>query len=242
MLDQVVVDGEERPVSVQGNVFGHHLHAQAAAVGTEARAPVGLFGHALERVGEQPGMVRIAALPCGDHVDIQRQPDIAGNADLLAHQPGGIDDQRDRIARVERVGRADPYRQQVLALVAVVDQVAHLQCLGPRPPDLACDHAAWQLPVQRGRYPGIAGIDPVGVPVLVRFQTQSGPEGLARLDGAGLGDQFGPDVVTLDCAVLGRGPGQQRKQGQYCRQDSHHDGPGDLADPRAGAPTGCSMD
>ena len=96
---------------------------------------------------------------------------------------------------------------------AVVDDAADIEHVGRRPDDRLGLHALGQLPLDLGGLAGIAGILPVGVPVLADCFAQSNPEGLARFHLGDFGDELGAHILRLhDGGCGGLRPSRHGKQ------------------------------
>ena len=110
-----------------------------------------------------------------------------------------------RVADSQRAPRLQLDEMQHLAFVAVVDERPDRQHARRRPFDRPGLDAGGQLPVERRRQPGIAGIPPVRVPALLDRQAQRDGQRLAGNERGLRGDELGLDVLgphrRRDCAV-----------------------------------------
>ena len=168
----------------QRHPLGAHVHAcgprgglrQGRARGVEKRARARIEAGRGARGGDGQG---------------ERQARLAGDAFLLAHQPGDIGVEADGSAGSERGGRHDAREQGRLALVAEIHQVRDGDAAGRRPGDGIGGKAGRQLPGNGDGFAEVAGIAPVDVPALLDAQADADPERLAWSDGGRLGDQLG---------------------------------------------------
>ena len=149
-------------------LVGHRCTA-ASSLETGRLGPVGL-GHAAHR-----------------HVQLQRC--LAGNADLLADQPFGLDAEA-RLTALEAVRQRHVTIDEGLALVAIVGQRPDGQPLGRRPADVGILRVGRPLDLEAGGIARVARIAPVGMPVRIVPQPHADAEGLARHHLAGIRDQL----------------------------------------------------
>jgi hypothetical protein len=108
----------------------------------------------------------------------------------------------------------DRDRQQVLVLVAVVDQVGKRHRLRVRPGDVGRHSALGQRPVQHGRQAGVTGVFPVGMPARIGQHAQTQLQRRAGLDAGGPGHQLDFDMVTLNRPGLRQQRTGQEQQNQ----------------------------
>ena len=146
-----------------------HRRTTASGLETGRLGPVGL-GHAAHR-----------------HVQLQRC--LAGNADLLADQPFGLDAEA-RLTTLEAVRQRHVTIDEGLALVAIVGQRPDGQPLGRRPADVGILRVGRPLDLEAGGIARVARIAPVGMPVRIVPQPHADAEGLARHHLAGIRDQL----------------------------------------------------
>ncbi len=83
-----------------------------------------------------------------------------------------------------------------------------------------------QIEIEMRRLAGLARIDPIDVPALGENETQAEPEGLARLDGADLGDKRHLGMRRLHRSALERMRGRsaekaQREKWSKCSKKVH---------------------
>ena len=149
-------------------LVGHRCTA-ASSLETGRLGPVGL-GHAAHR-----------------HVQLQRG--LAGNADLLADQPFGLDAEA-RLTTLEAVRQRHVTIDEGFALVAIVGQRPDGQPLGRRPADVGILRVGRPLDLEAGGIARVARIAPVGMPVRIVSQAHADAEGLARHHLAGVRDQL----------------------------------------------------
>ena len=146
-----------------------HRRTAASSLETGRLGPVGL-GHAAHR-----------------HVQLQRC--LAGNADLLADQPFGLDAEA-RLTALEAVRQRHVTIDEGFALVAIVGQRPDGQPLGRRPADVGILRVGRPLDLEAGGIARVARIAPVGMPVRIVPQPHADAEGLARHHLAGVRDQL----------------------------------------------------
>ena len=127
----------------------------------------GLVGlrHGVQRGADIPIAILVTHRRITDR-QAQFQTAVFGDADVLADQPGGIDDEINAIAgKVRRYG--DRQRQRHFGLVAIIHDVgAERQFFRRRPGDLAHFDTVGHRPVELDRKAVIAWIAPIGVPAL----------------------------------------------------------------------------
>ena len=87
---------------------------------------------------------------------------------------------------------------QHLAFVAVVDERSDRQRARRGPFDRARLDSGGQLPGERRRQTGVAGVLPVGVPILLDREAQRDGDGLAGNERGLRRDELGLDVRRLD--------------------------------------------
>ena len=152
----------------------------------------------------------------GRHRQRQREVGALGNADLLADQPIGACAQHLRGARRQRRLGGDRHRQQHHAVVAVIHVRTRRQQMRRGPLDRPGLDSGRQLPIERRRQSGIAGISPVGMPALLHREAQRHHDRLAGNDRRPLRDELGLDVLRL------HGGGERARRERKRRQrDSH---------------------
>ena len=87
-----------------------------------------------------------------------------------------------------------------LVFVAEVHERAERKAAGDGELHGAGGDACGQGPGDLWRFAGVAGVDPVDVPVLFEGEDEADLEGAAGSDGGGEGDELGGEVLGLDGA------------------------------------------
>ncbi len=167
-----------------------------------------------------------------EHPRIERQGQLglAGNALLLADEPARFGLEVEMLWEI-RFRRRDRGQQVNIAAVAVGDQRSHVMFFRRRPLDGAGGEAGRHRPLDRGGHPGVARIDPVGVPARIRVEMQRDIEGFAQLDRGHFGNQFRGDVRLRNARAgpvrggvdgIGGANGENSGQEQEQNNPGHH--------------------
>lgn len=161
--------------------------------------------------GERPGnpllRTRIGdALGCDRQVE--REAAFLGDTDLVADEPGRLRLESERLARPRRLRNGDRDRQNHAVLEAEVHQRLEREGLRGRPGDRPRARSTRERPLDAGRFAGIAGVAPVGMPARGDLLVECDVELLARLHRVALGDKRGSDA---------RGYSRGRLRGDRCR-------------------------
>ena len=123
----------------------------------------------------------------------------------------------------ERALRLQLDEVQHVAFVAIVDERTDRQHARRGPFDRARLDAGGELPGERRRQARIAGVVPVGVPILLDRETQRDGERLARDDRRLRRDELGFDVRGLDRVAAGTARAHERRMRQRReRQQAAH--------------------
>src|SRR5207247_10624655 len=92
--------------------------------------------------------------------------------------------------------------------IAIIADPATDEALGHRPENASCRKARWEVPFDRRRQPGIAGIAPVYVPARLDGEMNIDPQRRCRSNRCGLGDKLDLDEFLWVCIfVFLRGSG-----------------------------------
>lgn len=151
------------------------------------------------RARELHGPAAVGFRRIRDDRQIHRERSLARNAGFAADQPFRFDlDMRARSRRCVR-RHAEGDREHDFAVVAEVVEAADIEALRQRPGDLLGLEAGRQRPAQRRRQAGVAGIDPVRVPVRLVPQQEAELKRLAGHDRGVLADQLDLDVLGFGC-------------------------------------------
>ena len=141
--------------------------------------------------------------------DIEREGDLGGfgNADVFADQVVSQDIQPELAGGVSR--NHQPEWQDNLVAVAIVHDLTldHGQEVRDGPDEVAngaAGYGAGAAMDELRRQAGIAGIAPIDMPARVHVHFQGGHDGLARHDGAALGNQLDAGMAAIDRRSSGR--------------------------------------
>ncbi|OIQ66012.1 hypothetical protein GALL_524240 [mine drainage metagenome] len=206
MVDEVALKGIEIGLGDIRALEGGARHGERDPGGPHGEHGVETSG--LGRVSQglgdpgTPGRIDLG-LARGDRQG-QGQVGVFRHADIGADQHGGHGLQGDHRPRPGGAGRRDGDRQQDLVLIAIVHQGTGGVTAGGGPDNVTGGEARRQGPVETGRLAGVAGIAPIGVPVLLDLLAQGDMNHTARRDPAAVGHQFGLDVPDLLGGRLGR--------------------------------------
>ena len=123
----------------------------------------------------------------------------AGDADLAADEP--VDDGVEVDgAGLDGAGGGELDGEGYFVFVAEVHERAEGETAGDGKLHGAGGDAVGEGPGDFGRLAGVAGVDPVDVPVLFEGEDEAGLEGAAGGDAGGEGDELGGEVLGLDGA------------------------------------------
>jgi hypothetical protein len=123
----------------------------------------------------------------------------AGNANLAADEP--VDDGVEVDgARLQRVGCGELDGEGYFVFIAEVHERAEGEAAGDGELHGTGGDAFGEGPCDFGRLAGVAGVDPVDVPVLFERDDEAGLEGAAGGDGGSERDEFGGEMLGFDRA------------------------------------------
>ena len=140
--------------------------------------------------------------------EVEAEVGFAGDADLAADQPAYLGVEVDG-AGFEFGRRGEEDGEGYGVFVAEVHERAQRQAAGDWELHGAGGEAGGEGPGDLGWLAGVAGVDPVDVPVLFEGEDETELEGSAGSDGGGDGDELGGEVLGLDGAGAAVADGRQ---------------------------------
>ena len=136
---------------------------------------------------------------CGVDGEVEAEVGFAGDADLAADEP--VDDGVEMDgAGLERTGGGELDGKGDFVFVAEVHERAEGKTAGDGELHGAGGDAVGEGPGDFGRLAGVAGVDPVDVPVLFEREDEADLKGAAGSDVRGEGDELGGEVLGFDRA------------------------------------------
>lgn len=109
--------------------------------------------------------------------------------------------------------------EQHSAVISVVGQGTELEFFGRGPRDVASGHAGWQFPRELRGQSGVAGVQPIGVPLRCVLKLQTRPNRLSRCDTFwGMHQQFSCGLRAFECGLSGE-VADLRVRGRACQPD-----------------------
>ena len=131
--------------------------------------------------------------------EVEAEVGFAGDADLAADEPVDRGVEMDW-AGLDGAGGGELDGKGYFVFVAEVHERAEGETAGDGKLHGAGGDAGGECPGYFGRLAGVAGVDPVDVPVLFEGEDEAGLEGAAGRDAGGERDEFGGEVLGLDGA------------------------------------------